>query len=414
MAIRNPEDGGKEAVTFYEVLERFRGYALVRCKPKTGRTHQIRVHLAHIGHPVLADKAYSGRDRLTLGDLLGPDAPDAGRVLLDRQALHAHALHLEHPITGAPARPDRPLARRHGRCPGGPAGAPGPEGPPASRPLGVAAGRAIGTNRPTHPVRAWASGEHLVQEGGTARHGDRHPGLVILAVPIHAVLGIGTGVDFDASSREVDDPAGRDARPGIFREILPGVVRIRRAGDLDQQLDVGRGRGAVVVARQGASHHYDVGLRVESVSEMDRGVAENGPLALWETIVEEPHQGRFSIAVRRLFRHRLDDLPIPEERARSVPDVAVVDQPVKFLGGPAAPHPGLLLGRDLDRGGHASPPDGVGNGRGRGGTAPDQFRGFVEGGQAWPPAAARHGPTPAIVRTHPRGGCGPRILSPTA
>lgn len=100
MAIRLPEDGGKVAVTFYEVLERFRGYALVRCKPQTGRTHQIRVHMAHIGHPVLADKLYSGRDRLLLGDLIGQDAPDAAKVVLERQALHAHSLHLRHPITG--------------------------------------------------------------------------------------------------------------------------------------------------------------------------------------------------------------------------------------------------------------------------------------------------------------------------
>lgn len=100
MAIRLPEDGGKPAVTFYEVVERFRAHALVRCKPETGRTHQIRVHMAHVGHPVLADKAYSGRDRFTLADLLGPGAPEAEQVLIDRQALHAHSLAFAHPITG--------------------------------------------------------------------------------------------------------------------------------------------------------------------------------------------------------------------------------------------------------------------------------------------------------------------------
>jgi len=99
MAIRLPEDGGKEAVTFYEVLERFQGYAYVRCKPATGRTHQIRVHLTHVGHPILADKAYSGRGRITLGDLAGPEAPDADRVLIERQALHAHRLRFPHPLT---------------------------------------------------------------------------------------------------------------------------------------------------------------------------------------------------------------------------------------------------------------------------------------------------------------------------
>jgi 23S rRNA pseudouridine1911/1915/1917 synthase len=111
MAIRLPEDGGKESVTFYEVLERFRGYALVRCKPATGRTHQIRVHLTHIGHPIVADKAYSGRDRLTLGDLLGllPDAPESAEVLIGRQALHAHTLRLEHPLSGQPLHLTAPL-----------------------------------------------------------------------------------------------------------------------------------------------------------------------------------------------------------------------------------------------------------------------------------------------------------------
>ncbi len=105
MAIRSPADGGKPAVTFYEALERFRGFALVRCQPRTGRTHQIRIHLTHIGHPILADKLYSGRDRVTLGEIAGLDRartlpPDeAEAVLIDRQALHAHRLRFRHPLS---------------------------------------------------------------------------------------------------------------------------------------------------------------------------------------------------------------------------------------------------------------------------------------------------------------------------
>lgn len=108
MAIRSEQDGGKPAVTFYEVVERFRGFAMVRCQPRTGRTHQIRVHLTHIGHPIVADRAYSGRDRLTMADLvethgnghatLGKEPDET--VLIDRQALHAHALRFTHPMTG--------------------------------------------------------------------------------------------------------------------------------------------------------------------------------------------------------------------------------------------------------------------------------------------------------------------------
>ena len=74
VAIRAPSDGGKDADTFYEDEERFKSFALVRCKPKTGRTHQIRIHLTHIGHPVLADKPHSGRDRTTLGRAPRPRA----------------------------------------------------------------------------------------------------------------------------------------------------------------------------------------------------------------------------------------------------------------------------------------------------------------------------------------------------
>lgn len=75
---------GREAETVWEVVRHFEGYDLVRCFPKTGRTHQIRVHLASIGHPVLGDALYAGRRRLQT-------------PLPERQALHAHRLELAHP-----------------------------------------------------------------------------------------------------------------------------------------------------------------------------------------------------------------------------------------------------------------------------------------------------------------------------
>jgi 23S rRNA pseudouridine1911/1915/1917 synthase len=75
--------------------------------PKTGRTHQIRVHLAAIGCPVLCDRAYGGRARITRGEIRRDPADDL--VLLDRQALHAATLQLEHPQTGAPLEIIAPL-----------------------------------------------------------------------------------------------------------------------------------------------------------------------------------------------------------------------------------------------------------------------------------------------------------------
>jgi len=106
MTITDDEEEGRDACTYYEVIERFRGYSYVRCHPRTGRTHQLRVHLASLGCPILADKVYSSRDSLRASDL-APDAPD--EMLLSRQALHAYRLRFQHPRTGKIIEAEAPL-----------------------------------------------------------------------------------------------------------------------------------------------------------------------------------------------------------------------------------------------------------------------------------------------------------------
>ncbi len=99
MAIRHDHPTSRPAQTFYEVSERFDGFAALRLVPKTGRTHQIRVHLAHLGCPVLCDKLYGGAPILTRGEITR-DLDDRDPIL-SRQALHAARLALMHPVTKA-------------------------------------------------------------------------------------------------------------------------------------------------------------------------------------------------------------------------------------------------------------------------------------------------------------------------
>lgn len=93
---------GKVSFTRFEVMERFCGYALIKCLPRTGRTHQIRVHLRSMGLPLVGDAMYGGEllllSRLKRNYRVGKNGE---RPLLDRTALHATQLVVTHPVTGA-------------------------------------------------------------------------------------------------------------------------------------------------------------------------------------------------------------------------------------------------------------------------------------------------------------------------
>ena len=99
-------EAGKPAISHYRVLERFRSHTHVRVKLETGRTHQIRVHMAHVGFPLVGDPVYGGRFRIP---------PAASQTLIEslknfpRQALHARFLELDHPHTGQRMKWEAPL-----------------------------------------------------------------------------------------------------------------------------------------------------------------------------------------------------------------------------------------------------------------------------------------------------------------
>ncbi|WP_202840031.1 23S rRNA pseudouridine(1911/1915/1917) synthase RluD [Luteimonas saliphila] len=103
MAVR---EDGRDAVTHYRLRERFRAHTALECRLETGRTHQIRVHMAHLKHPIIGDPLYGGPLKLPKG---ASDALVAALRGFRRQALHAETLEFAHPTTGAPVRCSAPV-----------------------------------------------------------------------------------------------------------------------------------------------------------------------------------------------------------------------------------------------------------------------------------------------------------------
>ena len=103
MAVR---EDGKDAVTHFRLRERFRAHTLLECRLETGRTHQIRVHMAHLKHPIVGDPLYGGSLKLPKG--ASPELVEALRGFR-RQALHAETLEFAHPMTGEPIRCSAPM-----------------------------------------------------------------------------------------------------------------------------------------------------------------------------------------------------------------------------------------------------------------------------------------------------------------
>ncbi|QDA56836.1 23S rRNA pseudouridine(1911/1915/1917) synthase RluD [Thermomonas aquatica] len=103
MAVR---EDGKDAVTHYRLRERFRNHTALECRLETGRTHQIRVHMAHLKHPIVGDPLYGGSFKLPKG---ASDEFIAALRGFKRQALHAEVLEFMHPASGEPVRCSAPV-----------------------------------------------------------------------------------------------------------------------------------------------------------------------------------------------------------------------------------------------------------------------------------------------------------------
>ena len=108
-AVRTDLDQSKPSTTFFEVLEPFRGYSLMKMMPKTGRTHQIRVHLAHINHPIVADDTYGGK--LVYPWQLQDGEPAAQDPIINRCALHAFQIEFTQPRSQETVRYEAPLPK---------------------------------------------------------------------------------------------------------------------------------------------------------------------------------------------------------------------------------------------------------------------------------------------------------------
>ena len=113
--VARPGEKGAGAVTGVEPLERFGRYTLCRCQPRTGRTHQIRVHLAAAGYPLAVDPRYGEGRPLRIGELWS-GAPDPDTVVLARTPLHAASLRVPHPARRGWLQVESPLPDDIERC----------------------------------------------------------------------------------------------------------------------------------------------------------------------------------------------------------------------------------------------------------------------------------------------------------